>query len=76
VRQRMAPTQREPVEPTGAPVFAGDLGPSTWVVEVPAATAPVALPRSAVAVLAGFLPPHTRVIPVRTAASAIKDVAV
>ena len=76
VRRRMTPSQREPVEPTGGPVFAGDLGPSTWVVEVPAATAPVALPRGAIAVLAGFLPPHTRVIPVRTKPSGIRDVAV
>ena len=55
-----------PLDPTKAPVYAGDLGPGTWVVEVPAGVVPVTVPPDAVAVLAGLLAPHTSVTPVRT----------
>jgi len=56
-----------PVDPFKVPVYAGDLGPETWVVEVPAGVVPVRVPLNAIAVLAGFLPPHAYVTPVRTA---------
>ena len=46
------------------PVYAGDVGPGTWVVEVPGRAVPVTVPRGAVAVLAGFVSPHAYVVPV------------
>jgi hypothetical protein len=62
-----------PLDPTKAPVYAGDLGPGTWVVEVPAGVVPVTVPLNAIAVLAGFLPPHAYVTPVRTARPSVED---
>jgi hypothetical protein len=53
-----------PVDPAKAPVYAGDVGPGTWVVEVSAGVVPVTVPLNAIAVLAGFLPPHAYVTPV------------
>lgn len=65
-----------PVDPTKVPVYAGNLGPGTWVVEVPAGLVPVTLPLNAIAVLAGFLPPHAYVTPVRTARPVVEDLPV
>jgi len=50
------------LDPNKQPVYAGDVGPETWVVELPGRAVPVTLPL--VAVLAGFLSPHAYVLPV------------
>ena len=55
-----------PLAKSMVPVYAGNVGPGTWVVEVAAGVTPVAVPPGAIAVLAGFLPPHTYVTPVRS----------
>ena len=62
-----------PPNPFTVPVYAGNLGPGTWVVEVAAGVVPVGVARNAVAVLAGFLPPHTYVTPVGPAPADIED---
>lgn len=46
------------------PVYAGDVGPGTWVVELAGRAVPVTVPPGAVPVLAGFLSPHAYVVPV------------
>ena len=53
------------VYPTSRPVYAGDVGPGTWVVELPGRVVPVTVPLGAVAVLAGCLSPYAYVVPVR-----------
>jgi len=53
------------LDPTSRPVYAGDVGPGTWVVELPGRVVPVTVPPGAVAVPAGFLSPHAYVAPVR-----------
>ena len=47
------------------PVYAGDVGPGTWVVELSGRSVPVTAPVGAVAVLAGCLSPHAYVTPVQ-----------
>lgn len=56
-----------PLDPNTRPVYAGDVGPGTWVVELPGRAVPVTVPVGAVAVLAGCLSPHAYVTPVRSA---------
>lgn len=55
-----------PLDPTIRPVYAGDVGPGTWVVELAGRTLPVMVPVGAVAVLAACLSPHAYVTPVRS----------
>jgi hypothetical protein len=52
------------LDPRKRPVYAGDVGPGTWVVELTGRAVPVTVPSGAVAVLAGFLSPHAYVVPV------------
>jgi hypothetical protein len=56
-----------PLDANARPVYAGDVGPGTWVVELPGRTVPVTVPVGAVAVLAGCLSPHAYVTPVQSA---------
>jgi hypothetical protein len=56
-----------PLDPNARPVYAGDVGPGTWVVELPGRAMPVTVPAGAVAVLAGCLAPHAYVTPVQSA---------
>jgi hypothetical protein len=53
------------LDPNARPVYAGDVGPGTWVVELAGRAVPVTAPVGAVAVLAGCLSPHAYVTPVR-----------
>lgn len=62
-RQALSPSPLL-LDPRKRPVYAGDVGPGTWVVEVPGRAVPVTVPRGAVAVLAGFVSPHAYVVPV------------
>ena len=55
------------VKPVNHAVYAGDLGPGTWVVEVSSCAVGEMDPHAAVAVLAGSLSPHAYVMPVRAA---------
>jgi len=55
-----------PLDPTTRPVYAGDVGPGTWVVELAGRAVPVTVPVGAVAVLAGCLSPHAHVTPVQS----------
>jgi hypothetical protein len=63
-RHRQIATPPLLFDPSKRPVYAGDVGPGTWVVEVPARVVPVTVPLGAVAVLAGGLSPHAFVTPV------------
>jgi hypothetical protein len=71
-RNRTAQRHIEPsslpvqLEPFTVPVYAGNLGPGTWVVDAAAGVVQVAVSPGAIAVLAGFLPPHTYVTPARS----------
>ena len=56
-----------PLDPNTRPVYAGDVGPGTWVVELPGRSVPVTAPVGAVAVLAGCLSPHAYVTPAQSA---------
>jgi len=68
-----------PLDPNARPVYAGDVGPGTWVVELPGRAVPVTVPVGAVAVLAGCLSPHAYVTPVeaigRTRPGALRSIA-
>lgn len=55
-----------PLDPNARPVYAGDVGPGTWVVELAGRAVPVTVPVGAVAVLAGCLSPHAYVTPVQS----------
>ena len=59
-----------PLDPNARPVYAGDVGPGTWVVELPGRAVPVTVPVGALAVLAGCLAPHAYVTPVQSAVPA------
>lgn len=63
---RALPSSLLPVDPNTRPVYAGDVGPGTWVVELPGRAVPVTVPVDAVAVLAGCLAPHAYVTPVQS----------
>ena len=52
------------LNPNEQPIYAGDVGPGTWVVELPGRAVPGTVPLDGVGVLAGFLPPHAYVVPV------------
>ena len=54
-----------PLDLNARPVYAGDVGPGTWVVELADRAVPVTAPVGAVAVLAGCLSPHAYVTPVQ-----------
>jgi hypothetical protein len=72
-RHREPSSPAVPPDPIKLPVFAGDLGPGTWVVEVSAGVIPVPVPVDGIAILAGLLPPHTYVTPVRIVRPAVDD---
>ena len=82
---QVLPPPPQLLDPRKRPVFAGDVGPGTWVielpgfVELPARAMPVTVPPGAVAVLAGFVSPHAYVVPVDpiglVAASALRSIA-
>ena len=54
-----------PLDLNARPVYAGDVGPGTWVVELADRAVPATVPVGAVAVLAGCLSPHAYVTPVQ-----------
>lgn len=56
-----------PLDPNARPVYAGDVGPGTWVVELAGRAVPLTVPVGAIAVLAGCLSPHAYVTPVQSA---------
>ena len=60
-----------PLDPNTRPVYAGDVGPGTWVVELAGRAVPVTVPVGAIAVLAGCLSPHAYVTPVQSAGLAV-----